>query len=77
MLFEDNSNYRLGYKTGWGTSENNHAIGWIVGWIEENNHPYFFVLNIETADRDIDMVTVRMKILKNILKQLGFLEGKM
>lgn len=77
MLFEDNSNYRLGYKTGWGTSENNHAIGWIVGWIEENNHPYFFVLNIETADRDIDMVSVRMKILKDILKQLGFLEGKM
>lgn len=77
MLFEDNSNYRLGYKTGWGTSENNHAIGWIVGWIEENNHPYFFVLNIETADRDIDMVSVRMKILKNILKQLGFFEGKM
>ncbi len=77
MLFENNANYRLGYKTGWGTTENSHALGWIVGWIEENNHPYFFVLNIESPDRNIDMVPVRMKILKDILKQLGFFEGKM
>lgn len=77
MLFENNSNYRLGYKTGWGFSENGHAIGWIVGWIEENNHPYFFVLNIESPDKDFDMWTVRMKMLKDILKELGFFEGKM
>jgi beta-lactamase class D len=77
MLFENNANYRLGYKTGWGFTEKNHAIGWIVGWIEENNHPYFFVLNIESPDKDYDMWTVRMKMLKDILKQLGFFEGKM
>lgn len=77
MLFEDNANYRLGYKTGWGFKENGNAIGWITGWIEENNHPYFFVLNIESPDHDFDMLTVRMKMLKDILKQLGFLEGKM
>jgi beta-lactamase class D len=77
MLFENNANYRLGYKTGWGFKENGHAIGWVVGWIEENNHPSFFVLNIESPDKDFDMWTVRMKILKSILKQLGFLEGKM
>lgn len=77
MLFENNSNYRMGYKTGWGTTEKGHALGWIVGWIEENNHPYFFVLNIESPDRNFDMVPARMKILKDILKQLGFFEGKM
>jgi beta-lactamase class D len=77
MLFEDKIDYRLGYKTGWGFAENGHSIGWITGWIEENKHPYFFVLNIESADKDIDMQTVRMKILKDILKQLGFFEGKM
>src|SRR5258706_15604135 len=42
MLFENNANYRLAYKTGWGFTENNHALGWVVGWIEENDHPYFF-----------------------------------
>jgi len=77
MLFENNSNYRLGYKTGFGSSENGHNIGWVVGWIEENRHPYFFVLNIESADPQSDIVNTRMKMLKNILKQLGFMEGKM
>lgn len=77
MLFENNSNYRLGYKTGWGFAENGHAIGWIVGWIEENRHPYFFVLNIESPDRNFDMKSVRLKMLKDILKHLGYLEGKM
>lgn len=77
MLFENNANYRFGYKTGWGFKENGNSIGWVVGWIEENNHPYFFVLNIESPDKNYDMWTVRMKMLKDILKQLGFFEGKM
>jgi len=77
MLFESNGNYKLGYKTGWGFRENGNNLGWIVGWIEKNNHPYFFVLNLESADKNFDMVNVRMKILKDILKKLGFFEGKM
>lgn len=77
MLFENNTNYRLAYKTGWGFTERDHSLGWIVGWIEENNHPYFFVLNIESPDKNYDMRTARMKILKDILKDMGFFEGKM
>jgi beta-lactamase class D len=77
MLFENNSNYRMGYKTGWGFRENGNALGWVVGWIEENQHPYFFVLNIESPDKDFDMKSVRMKMLTDILKQLDFFEGKM
>ncbi len=79
MLYtgESNANYRLGYKTGWGFTEKNHSLGWVVGWIEENNHPYFFVLNIESPDPNFDMWTVRMKMLKDILAQLGFFKGKM
>jgi len=77
MLFENNTNYRLGYKTGWGFDKKGNNIGWIVGWIEENNHPYFFVLNIQSPEKEFDMVGVRMKMLKDILKELGFLNGKM
>lgn len=77
MLFEDNANYKLSYKTGWGRDEKGADIGWIVGWIEENRHPYFFVLNIEITDPNFDMPTVRMKILKDMLKQLGFFQGRM
>jgi beta-lactamase class D len=76
MLFEDKPEYRLSYKTGWGVRENSDQLGWMVGWIEENRHPYFFVLNIESANASIDMASVRMKILKDILGQLGFMQGK-
>lgn len=77
MLFEDNANYKLAYKTGWGETDKGNALGWIVGWIEENRHPYFFVLNIESPDTHYDMATVRLTMLKEILKQYGFFEGKM
>ena len=76
MLFEDKTAYKLSYKTGWGQKENGNALGWVAGWIEENRHPYFFVLNLESKNRNLDMPTVRMKILKDILSQLGFMEGK-
>jgi beta-lactamase class D len=76
MLFENNSNYTLSYKTGWGQYDGKQ-LGWVLGWIVENDHPYFFVLNIESTDSNIDMVNIRMKMLKEILKQLGFFEGRM
>ena len=76
MLFESTPAYRLAYKTGWGKKENGRDLAWIVGWVEENNHPYFFALNFETLQPGVDVPTVRMNILKGILKKLGFLEGK-
>jgi beta-lactamase class D len=76
MLFEDNTNYRLSYKTGWGNDEEGKNQAWIVGWLEENKHPYFFVLNIETAEKNVNIPEVRMKLLKNILTDLDFLKGK-
>lgn len=75
MLQESNSNYKLSYKTGWGFRENGNAIGWVVGWIEENQHVFPFVLNIE-GPHDTDMKTIRLNILKGILKKQGFFEGK-
>ncbi len=75
MLQEENANYKLSYKTGWGFRENGNGIGWIIGWIEENKHPYFFVLNVE-GPHDTDMPAVRMNILKAILRQSGFFEGR-
>ena len=77
MLSENDANYRLAYKTGWGKTENGNHLAWITGWVEENNHPYFFVLNFESADPDANILAIRMNILKGILKQLGFLQGKM
>ena len=75
MLQESNANYKLSYKSGWGHLSNGNSLGWLVGWIEENKHPYFFVLNVEGA-KEIDMKTIRLNLLNSILKQEGFLEGK-
>ena len=75
MVQEQNSNYTLAYKTGLGYKEDGNSIGWMVGWEEENKHPYFFVLQIE-GPHDMDMVTARMAILKNILSQYGFFKGQ-
>lgn len=76
MLQEDNTAYKLSYKTGWGFDEANNAIGWIAGWIEENRHVYFFVTLVKTPDHNIDMRKVRLDITKDVLKDLGFFEGK-
>ncbi len=76
MLIEDNSNYKLSYKTGLTNSENGKNIGWIIGWIEENRHPYFFVLNFESNDPSFETSNTGLKMLKEILKKQGFFEGK-
>lgn len=75
MVQESNANYILAYKSGWGFRENGNSLGWMVGWIEENRHPYFFSMNVE-GPPGTDMGTVRLDILKGILKQQGFFEGK-
>ena len=75
MLRQSNANYTLSYKTGLGFTENGNAIGWVVGWVVENNHPYPFVLNIEGSP-GTDIMKARLNVLTGIFKQLGFLEGK-
>ena len=77
MLQEDNTAYKLSYKTGWGFDAQKNSIGWMTGWIEENRHVYFFVTLIKSPDPAIDMKSVRLNVTKDILKHLGFLEGKM
>jgi beta-lactamase class D len=76
MLWENNSNYKLSYKTGWNTTPKGNQIGWIVGWIEENKHPYFFALQVESPDPNVDFKSIRVNLLKQILKEYGFFAGK-
>jgi beta-lactamase class D len=78
MLMEDKPEYRLGYKTGWAppSAKDGRHTGWVVGWIEENNHPYLFVLNLSSAHPDFNMREARMKILKGILDKMGFMKGE-
>jgi beta-lactamase class D len=77
MKQEENTLYSLSYKTGWNSDQQGNHIGWVIGWIEENRHPYFFVTLVKAKDKNIDINKVRLEITKGILKQLGFFEGKM
>lgn len=74
MVMEKTAGYTLAYKTGLGTIENGNKLGWIVGWIEENRHPYFFAMNIE-GDAQAELAPLRIKILKSILSELDFMKG--
>jgi beta-lactamase class D len=77
MLRENNTLYKLSYKTGFGFDEKNEAIGWVTGWIEENRHVYFFVTLIKSNNKDIsNMQDARMHITKGILTELGFFKGE-
>ena len=76
MLQEDNTAYKLSYKTGWGVHTDGDQIGWLVGWVEENRHVYFFSTLVKTKNATVDMRKIRLEITKNILKSYGFLEGK-
>ncbi len=75
LIKESNANYQLAYQTGITMNEKNHQIGWIVGWVEENKHPYFFVINTE-AENAYNIKTIESTVLKPILKELGFFDGK-
>lgn len=76
MLMEDNANYKLAYKTGLEHAENGDYIAWIVGWVEENKHPYFFVQQFRAPASAKGIPAARLDILKKSLAELGFLQGK-
>ena len=76
MLREDNTAYKLSYKTGYGFDEGNNSIGWVVGWIEENNHVYFFCTLTKAPGDPAGFSDSRIAITKDILKRYGFFEGK-
>jgi beta-lactamase class D len=76
---EGNANYQLHYKTAQGVKEDGEAIAWVIGWIEENKHPYFFVLNLEAPNPSggpsTDQRLTGLGIAKKILARLGFFNG--
>lgn len=77
MLQEDNTLYKLSYKTGLGTNQSGDGVAWVAGWIEENRHVYFFVTLVKSPGGKIDLQRARLHITRDILKDLGFLQGKM
>ena len=76
MLVESNANYQLSYVTGDGVREDGRKFVWVLGWIEESKHPYFFVLNLDTTDPGADSRNTGLPLLRKILDHEGFFQGK-
>ena len=72
ILKEQNSNYQLSYIVATDTTLGNQA--WVIGYIEENLHPYFFVLHTSATDGK-DLKNRNIKLLKSILAKEGFFKG--
>jgi beta-lactamase class D len=76
MLQEDNSAYRLSYKTGNGVNAQKQPISWICGWIEENKHVYFFVTLLQNEQPGELKDELSVEIARDILAHYGFFKGK-
>jgi beta-lactamase class D len=72
ILKEANSNYKLSYLVATDNALGNQA--WVVGYIEENLHPYFFVLHTSATDGN-DLKNRNINLLKSILMKEGFFKG--
>ena len=72
ILKEQNSNYQLSYIVATDTALGNQA--WVIGYVEENLHPYFFVLHTSATDGK-DLKNRNINLLKSILAKEGFFKG--
>lgn len=76
MAKEINSLYKLSYLTGATQLPGGKQQGWVVGWIEENRHPYFFVLFTEATSPADATMSANEALLKDILSHYTFMQGK-
>ena len=74
LLTEQNSNYKVVYKTAL-VRQDGQTMGWVMGWVEENKHPYFFVLHIDAAKPGSDVTAIGLQLVKRILASEGFFQG--
>ena len=72
ILKEDNASYQLSYMIG--SEKSIDPNFWIVGYVEENKHPYFFVMHLKSTNAQFDNASL-VNLLKTILLQQGFLKG--
>lgn len=71
MIREQTDTYVFRHKTGWANSPD-PDIGWLVGWVEQEDKPWFFAMNIDI--RKNEDAKARLVITRSILKEAGLLE---
>jgi len=76
LIKESNASYQLAYHSSRTLLAGGGEMDWLVGWVEENKHPYFFVMNTIRAAGKPAATATPIDLLKKILLQQGFLMGK-
>jgi beta-lactamase class D len=73
IIIEKSDSWKLSGKTGTGMLNDTDYIMWLVGYLERDNHPYFFAMNFKTSDFDKSS-KARFSITKEILKDLKLID---
>lgn len=75
MVVEQTANYTIRAKTGW-TRDGGKDTGWWVGYIEKNDHVYFFATRLIKArsEANPNFGRCRKEITKAIFRELGVLK---
>lgn len=74
MRQETDSSYSLSYKTGFNQVGHSQQA-WILGWLEEQEHPYFFALYAKDTIGLPNFQQRTMALLHSILLQQGLIKG--
>jgi beta-lactamase class D len=75
LVRENTAAFQLAYYLSRQKTEDGLTNGWVVGWVEENKHPYFFVIHTKRKEGE-ETTESQISLLKDILSQQGFLTGK-
>ncbi|MDI9358710.1 MAG: hypothetical protein QM528_07170 [Phycisphaerales bacterium] len=73
LVKEQHSNYTLAYQESYTLLPNGHYLGWLLGWIEKDKQPVFFIINDETTDAQAPQEHINVSLLKQYLNQHHFL----
>lgn len=70
LINEETAEYTLYAKTGLSIRDSGHKIGWWIGYLEQNDNVFFFVLNIAgTAEEEfMEFAGKRQSIVTEILR---------
>ena len=71
MQRENTANYTLAWCDAFARDSTGQPVDWVLGWVEERRHPYFFVLNFSGSSA----CGKGEGLMRKILTQQGFFKG--
>lgn len=74
MRQQTDSLYSLSYKSGFDRI-GRYRQAWVLGWIEQQNHPYFFAMYAKDSTAEGDFRQRTLTLLHAVLNQQGFFNG--